>query len=79
MKDQILTSFKNISRDKASQSYIFDDGKRKLHSNVERRRGKRDDHGIRVSKKYDPTAELDALFLKNKIEKSESICDQLKN
>lgn len=79
MKNQILTVFKDILRDPKEQSYIFNDGNWKLYSNVERRRGKRDDHGIWVSKKYDPTTELNELFDKNKIKKSENIIDQLKN
>ncbi len=79
MQDQFFKVFSDIQRDIQEQSYIFDDGKRKLYSNVERRRGKRDDHWQWTQTKYNPTAELDALFAKYQIEKTEPLFVQLKN
>ena len=79
MKAQFFKSFKNLTRDASQEAYIFDDGTWQLYSNVERRRGKRGDHRERTQIKYDPSLELDTLFSKYQIEKSDSLFDQLKN
>ncbi len=79
MKAQFFKSFKNLTRDAGQKAYIFDDGTWQLYSNVERRRGKRGDHRERTQIKYDPSLELDTLFSKYQIEKSDSLLDQLKN
>lgn len=79
MKAQFFKSFKNLIRDVGQEAYIFDDGTWQLYSNVERRRGKRGDHRERTQIKYDPSLELDTLFSKYQIEKSDSLLDQLKN
>lgn len=79
MKAQFFKSFKNLTRDAGQEAYIFDDGTWLLYSNVERRRGKRGDHRERTQIKYDPSLELDTLFSKYQIEKSDSLFDQLKN
>lgn len=76
MKKQFLSTFKALHRD--GTAYVFDDGTWQLYSNVERWRGKRNDHWQRIPTKYDPTAELDQLFTKYQIEKADPLLAQLK-
>ncbi|MDO4714458.1 MAG: type V CRISPR-associated protein Cas12a/Cpf1 [bacterium] len=77
MKKQFLSTFKALHRD--GTAYVFDDGIWQLYSNVERWRGKRNDHWQRIPTKYDPTAELESLFAKYQIKKTDPLLAQLKD
>gem|GEM_PF-6516293 len=59
-----MENFGTIGFDENKKSYFVKYGKRIIRSDIERRRGSKNNHGQRESKKYYPTEDFDKLFEK---------------
>lgn len=77
MKKNIQESFVSIGFDTSKQAYYLQDKKRRLRSNVERRRWAKNAHWKWIEKQYNPTEELDKRCTKYAITKNSDILSQL--